>query len=133
MPSHSQLLLGEIVTMDPAQPRAEAIGIVAGKIAAVGSEADVRAILGAVNETRKIKGTLVPGLIDTHNHMHWTGMQSRLVDLSQSRSIADIQSAIRAYAQAYPDETWISSGSGWHVVNLQEQRYPTRQEPADSR
>ena len=70
MPSHTQLLLGDIVTMDPAQPRAEAIGIVDGKFVAVGSEADVRAVLDAVNETRKIKGTLVPGLIDTHNHMH---------------------------------------------------------------
>lgn len=128
MPSQTQLLLGDIVTMNPEQPRAEAMGVVAGKIVAVGSESNVRAILGSVSQTRKIKGTLVPGLIDTHNHMHWTGMQSRLVDLSQSRSISDIQSAIRAYAQAYPNDTWISSGSGWHVVNLQEQRYPTRQE-----
>jgi predicted amidohydrolase YtcJ len=128
MTSRTQLLIGDIITMDPSQPRAEALGIESGRIVAVGSEAHVRALLGPVRETRKFQGTLVPGLIDTHNHMHWTGMQSRLVNLSQARSIADIQSAIRHYAQAYPNETWISSGSGWHVVNLQEQRYPTRQE-----
>ena len=128
MPAHTQLLLGEIVTMDPSRPRAEAIGISHDLIVAVGNESEVRGMLGPVSDIRHIKGTLVPGLIDTHNHMHWTGMQSRLVDLSMARSIADIQSAIRAYVDSYPDDAWISSGSGWHVVNLVEQRYPTRQE-----
>ncbi len=114
--------------MDPSRPRAEAIGISIGLIVAVGDETEVRGILGAVSEIRHVKGTLVPGLIDTHNHMHWTGMQSRLVDLSKARSIADIQAAIRIYAKSFPEDAWISSGSGWHVVNLIEQRYPTRQE-----
>jgi predicted amidohydrolase YtcJ len=74
------------------------------------------------------RGTVVPGLIDTHNHMFWTGIQSRLVDLGPARSIADIQEAVRSYAARHPQAPWIVSGAGWHVATLREKRYPTRQE-----
>lgn len=123
------LVTGNVVTMDPQRPRAQALGVQAGRIVAVGTPAEVREALGRVDAHRDFaRGTIVPGLIDTHNHMHWTGLQSRLVDLAPARSIADIQQAVRAYAQARPEEPWVTSGSGWHVVNLREGRYPTRQE-----
>ncbi len=124
------LVLGSIVTMDPQRPRAEAMAVQDGRILAVGTESEARAALGAgaVHEWRMGEGTVVPGLIDTHNHMHWTGIQSRLVDLSGARSIAQIQEAIRRWAQAHPEAPWVVSGSGWHVASLAEQRYPTRQE-----
>jgi hypothetical protein len=123
------LVTGDIVTMDAAHPRAEALGARDGRIVAVGSEAAVRSALGPVDAHRHFaRGTVVPGLIDTHNHMHWTGLQTRLVNLAPARSIADIQAAVKAYAAAHPDEPWIISGSGWHVVTLKEGRYPTRQE-----
>ncbi len=114
------LVLGSIVTMDPQRPRAEAMAVQDGRILAVGTESEARAALGAgaVHEWRMGEGTVVPGLIDTHNHMHWTGIQSRLVDLSGARSIAQIQEAIRRWAQAHPEAPWVVSGSGWHVASL---------------
>lgn len=124
------LITGDIVTMDPSCPRAQALGLIGERIVAVGSRNDVRAALGAT-PTRVIdhgEGTVVPGLIDTHNHMHWTGMQTQLVDLGGARSVADIQAAIRDYAARHPQRTWITSGGGWHLTHLQEGRYPTRQE-----
>lgn len=126
------IVIGDIVTMDPARPRAQAFAVRDGRIVAVGSEADARAALGPgpVREWRAPRpgSTVVPGLIDTHNHMHWTGIQTRLVNLAPARSIADIQGAIRQWAQANPDAPWVTSGSGWHVASLAEQRYPTRHE-----
>lgn len=120
---------GDIVTMDPARPRARAMAVRDGRIVAVGSADEAHAAVGpGMPVLRYANGTVVPGLIDTHNHMQWTGIQSRLVDLAGARSIADIQQAIRAYAARNPQVRWITSGSGWHVVNLQEKRYPTRQE-----
>lgn len=125
----SCVVRGELVTMDPANPRAEAMAIRDGRIVAVGSLADAREAAGAGHgEMCFGSGAVVPGLIDTHNHMHWTGIQACLVDLAPARCIADVQAAVRAYAQAHPEAPWITSGSGWHVVNLAEQRYPTRQE-----
>ncbi|WP_439588722.1 amidohydrolase [Hydrogenophaga sp.] len=120
---------GDIITMDAARPRAQAMAVRDGRIVAVGSPDEARAAAGPDHRViRYTSGTVVPGLIDTHNHMQWTGIQTRLVDLASARSIADIQDAIRAYAARHVDVPWITSGSGWHVVNLKEQRYPTRQE-----
>ena len=120
---------GDIVTMDPARPRARAMAVRAGRIVAVGSREEASAAAGAGHRViRHAAGTVVPGLIDTHNHMHWTGIQTRVVNLAAARSIADIQQAIREYAARHPQVPWVSSGSGWHVVSLKEKRYPTRQE-----
>jgi predicted amidohydrolase YtcJ len=120
---------GSIVTMDPQNPRVAAMAIRDGRIVAVGSVAAAREAAGrGAREIGFDQGTIVPGLIDTHNHMHWTGIQSCLVNLGPAKSIADIQSAIADYAARNPQAKWITSGTGWHVVNLAEQRYPTRQE-----
>ena len=127
--SQQVLVTGDIVTMDPARPRAQAMAVHGGRIVAVGTREEALAALGpAPHERHYAEGTVVPGLIDTHNHMQWTAIQTRLVDLAPARSIADIQAAVRAYAERHPDKPWIMSGSGWHVVSLREGRYPTRQE-----
>jgi predicted amidohydrolase YtcJ len=129
VPGNAIVVEGDIVTMDPARPRARAMAVRDGRIVAVGSVAEAQAAAGAGHASiRYGQGCVVPGLIDTHNHMQWTGIQSRVVDLASARSIGDIQQAIRAYAARNPQVRWITSGSGWHVVNLAEQRYPTRQE-----
>jgi predicted amidohydrolase YtcJ len=120
---------GSIVTMDPRKPRAEAMAVRGDRIVAVGSLAEARDAAGpGARELGFGDGAILPGLIDTHNHMFWTGIQSRIVDLSRAASIADIQARIRDYAARHPKAPWIVSGEGWHVVNLKEQRYPTRQE-----
>lgn len=127
-PPHS-IVLGQVLTMDPQRPTAQAVGISHGRVVAVGSAAEVRAALppeAAVHDFGS--RTVVPGLIDSHNHMLWTGIQRKLVNLSGARSIADILALVQSYAQAHPDKEWVVAGSGWHVENLAEKRYPTRQE-----
>lgn len=60
---------GPIVTMDPAQPNAEAIAIKEGKIIAVGSIDEINGYLGAASEHLDLEGrTLIPGFIDGHSH-----------------------------------------------------------------
>ena len=112
MVSETTLVRGDIVTMDAAMPRAEAMALRGDRIVAVGMLDAVRAALSEApgREIRYDEGTVVPGLIDTHNHMHWTGMQARLVDLRPARCIADIQEAIRAYAARFPGRPWTRMG-----------------------
>lgn len=127
--SAASVVHGRLVTMDPARPHAEAMAVRRGRIVAVGTLAEARAAAGpGAREIGFSDGAVVPGLIDTHNHMHWTGLQRTLVDLSAARSIADIQAAVRDWAARHPQAAWITSGSGWHVATLAEQRYPTREE-----
>ena len=124
-----QLVRGDIVTMDPQRPRAEAMAIRGGRIVAVGSVGEARAAAGpAAREIGFDRGAVVPGLIDTHNHMFWTGMQQRLADITGCKSIAEIVAEVRAYAARNPKVEWIVCGAGWHVANLAEGRHPTRLE-----
>ncbi len=115
--------------MDPMRPTAQAMAVVDGRIAAIGARNEIAARFGRDARTLSFEGgAILPGLIDTHNHLLRTAMQERLADLSQCRSVSDVLDAVAAYARANPDKPWIASGMGWHVVNLEEGRYPTRKE-----
>jgi predicted amidohydrolase YtcJ len=60
---------GPIVTVNPAQPAAEAVAIAAGRIVAVGTEADVMKLAGPETVVTDLAGqTLVPGFVDGHSH-----------------------------------------------------------------
>lgn len=123
------LIRSNIVTMDPKYPRAEAMLIDGGRIIAIGESRRVADIAPAGTRHLDFRGeTIVPGFIDTHNHMLWTGMQRRIVDLSGCRSIADILDRVRNFARANHQAEWITSGEGWHVASLRERRYPTARE-----
>lgn len=67
---------------------------------------------------------LMPGLIDAHGHVMGLGFQAILVDLSGTRSLAQAQEAIRAYAAANPDLPWIM-GRGWNQELWGLGRFPT--------
>ena len=49
------LVNGNVITMDPARPRASAVGIRDGRIVVVGSDAEARAAL--VDLARRARGT----------------------------------------------------------------------------
>jgi predicted amidohydrolase YtcJ len=115
--------------MDPAGPRAQAMGIVGGRIVCIGTESEVRSTLpAAARISRSGSGAILPGFIDSHNHMLATGLQQYLVDLSACRRISDVLDAVRDYAVRNPERTWIVAGQGWHIDSIEEQRYPTRWE-----
>ena len=124
------LVSGNILTMDPERPRAEAFAVRDGRILAVGERPQVLATIGNENaeEIRYERGAVIPGLIDSHNHMLWTGIQRTQANLAGCKSIADVLAEVGRYANAHPEKEWIVSGAGWHVEALSERRYPTRQE-----
>lgn len=128
-PTEPSIVSGDIITMNPEQPRVQAMGIKDGRIVCLGSRAEVKKTMSAhANEHRFDQGVVIPGLIDSHNHMLWTGMQRQSVDLSACRCIADLLETLRTYRQQNPDKEWVVSGAGWHIESLEEKRYPTRQE-----
>jgi predicted amidohydrolase YtcJ len=63
------LLNGNLVTMDPRRPRAEAVALRDGKFLAVGSTDEMAALAGNRTTVTDLGGrTVLPGLIDAHIH-----------------------------------------------------------------
>lgn len=117
-----------VVTLNPKQPRAEAILIQCGKIAAIGSNSQIRKQAGRETETIDAKGrTVVPGLIDCHVHMTNFGRSLQEVDLRNVGSIREFQQKIKEFAEKHPGEGWILGGR-WDQERFVERRYPTRKD-----
>lgn len=118
-----------IITMDPDRPRAEALAVRGERIVSAGSTDQARAVLGEHAPVLDLGGaTVVPGLIDTHMHLLWTGLAHVLLDLAGARSIEDVLTATRAWADAHPEAPWVLSSDGWEIEDIAERRLPTRDE-----
>jgi len=68
--------------------------------------------------------TVIPGLIDSHVHVMDIGLQALSLDLTGTRSLAEAQDKIRAFAAKFPDRPWIV-GSGWNQELWGLGRFPT--------
>ncbi|MGW5411176.1 amidohydrolase [Actinomadura geliboluensis] len=118
-----------VLTMDADRPRGEALAVRGARVVAAGSFDEARAALGEHAPVLDLgDATVLPGLIDTHMHLLWTGLAHVLLDLEGERSIEGILRATRAWADAHPAAPWIVSADGWEVEDVAERRLPTRDE-----
>ena len=65
---------GTVITMDPGQPRAEAVAVSDGRITAVGSLEDCRAALPGAEVVDTGAAALLPGLVEPHSHPLMSGV-----------------------------------------------------------
>lgn len=96
---------GNVLTMDPATPRAEAVAIAGGKILAVGSNADMDALCGP--DTKRIdaqRATVMPGMTEAHLHLFAGAFGLSLLQLDGVQGLEALRAKLRAYADANPDE-----------------------------
>lgn len=85
----------EVRTLDPARPRATAVAVRDGLIAAVGDERDVRGWRGPGTEVVDLGGAhLVPGLVDAHSHPVWGLDMAAGADLSGVTGLAALRAAL---------------------------------------
>ena len=70
---------------------------------------------------------MLPGLIDAHTHVMGLGIAALTLDLSDSTSLADALTKIRAFAAANPSRPWIL-GRGWNQEKWGLGRFPTAAE-----
>src|SRR3954470_3837989 len=124
------LINGKIVTYDPAP--AQALAVRDGKIAAIGSSADVRASAGPSTRVIDLGGrTVIPGLIDSHIHairagltwqteVHWIGL----------RTLTEALDRLRAATKSAPKGSWLIVAGGWTARQFKEERRPTQAELA---
>jgi predicted amidohydrolase YtcJ len=118
------LLNGKILTVDPTDSIAEAVAIRAGKIIAVGSNAEIRQRAGKETRVVDLHGrTATPGLIDSHGHFADGGVNELYdVGLSDATSIADIVQRVGKRAASLKPGEWVL-GNGWDEGKLSDHRY----------
>jgi len=120
------ILNANLVTLNPKQPKAEAIAIQNGRIIAVGSNKEVQKYIS--KDTKVIDAenkTIVPGLVDCHVHMTGFGKFLHTLNLRNVESIKEMQQKLGSYAQKNPERSW-NLGGRWDQDRFAEKRYPTR-------
>lgn len=114
------LLNGRIITLDSSDNVTEAVAVRSGKIDAVGSTQDIRALAGAGTRVIDLGGKCVtPGLVDSHTHIILYGREFRdgALDIRfpKARTKGDLLSLVEARAKEAPPGEWIAGNQGFNM------------------
>lgn len=107
--------------MDARRPRAEAILVKGGRIAAIGSNEEIGKLASPSAMSIDLGGRMVmPGLIDVHSHFIWAG-RSELYEthFPPTHSIDEILDLVRKSADGKAADDWIVGGI-WGSTLLEE-------------
>lgn len=120
-----------VFTADRAHPFAEAVAVAGGRIVAVGTEKEVLELGGGGRLGGEVidagGNTVLPGLVDAHNHYVATGesMASLDVRFPQVASVADLTRAIARAAASAP------RGATLHAYGYDDAKYERPPTAAD--
>jgi predicted amidohydrolase YtcJ len=116
-----------IWTGNPAQPEAQALAVLNGRIVAIGTDAEVSAWRGATTTVLDAaEGRLVPGFDDAHTHMLSGGELLTSVQLNDATSAQEFARRIGERAAHTPAGEWIQGGN-WDETKWTPANLPTRQ------
>ena len=120
------LVGGDLWTMDPQHPRAEAIAWRGDRILAVGDAAHVRALAGPATRVIDLHGrSATPGLVDAHCHLYGLGGDLENVSLRELASEAAAVQKMADAAKSRPAGQWLI-GRGWDQNRWPGQQFPTK-------
>lgn len=114
------LLNGKIITVDDRDSIAQAVGVKGDKIIKVGTNEEIRSLIGPNTKTLDLRGkTVTPGLIDSHIHVMYYGRQFGKEYLNirfpDVKSKADLLRVIYQKASQIPKGEWISGNQGFQL------------------
>ena len=105
------LVNANVLTMDPARPRARSVAVAGGRIVALDAAPAER----PASQVIDLHGaTLLPGFHDAHNHMAWFGLTLTEIDLRSTTvgSLDDLYAAVASRAAQTEPGGWVV-GSGY--------------------
>ena len=106
---------GRIFTGHGRPSRPGAVAVADGTIVAVGSDDDVKDLIGSSTEVVELGDRLLsPGFHDSHIHPVYAGTDMARCDLHGVISADDCVAAVAAYAERHPERLWILGG-GWSM------------------
>ena len=120
-----RLTNGRFMTMDRQGSMATEVTIQDGRFTAVGPRGNQRS--SPCTKEINLRGrTVVPGLIDNHNHIVLLGIRPGYhTPLEGAASIAEVQGVIKGRAKSVPAGAFITSMGGWNPAQFTEKRLPT--------
>ncbi len=120
---------GNILTMNPGQPTASAMAIKEGKIIQVGDLPAVKKAAGQSYEYIDLEGkTVVPGFIESHDHIVLYGSVLTLLDISPFVTPSLKEALHKLKTEGKPDKDGWIYGFGADQTLYTEKRGPTLQE-----
>jgi predicted amidohydrolase YtcJ len=118
---------GRVNTLDGTGTVYSALGATNGMVAALGTDEELRRLMGPKTEVIDLKGaTMFPGFMEAHNHLTIYGYLVDGIDLSASnaKNMDDILALVKERTETLPAGTWIK-GSRYAEYFLAENRHPT--------
>ncbi len=122
------LVNARVITLEPAQPRAEAVAVKGETIVAVGSRAEAARMAGPDAQVIDCQGrSLVPGFVDAHCHLFATASSLQGMPCGPDRvsNIRELQAVVKRRAAETSGGSWIR-GFGYDDLALAEGRHPNR-------
>jgi predicted amidohydrolase YtcJ len=128
---------GTILTINDAQPRAEAVAVKNGKILTVGAEKDIFKSKGGATKLIDLGGhTMLPGFVDAHGHVMGGGLQALSANLlappdGEVKDIASLQQTLRDWMAGNDvavKKIGLVVGFGYDNSQLAELRHPVRED-----
>lgn len=118
------LVNGEIRTGDPQQKEAQAIAIAGGRVAALGSTAEILRLRQSQTHVLDCHGNLVlPGFHDGRVHFYQGGRDLTGPQLRYAQNAIEFRSTLRDFASHVPQGHWILGGN-WDCRNWKKHRPP---------
>jgi predicted amidohydrolase YtcJ len=106
---------GKIYTQNKAQPEAEALAAWGERILLVGSDADVKPLIGPNTKVIDLKGRrVVPGFHDSHVHFLNSGRRLSQVALKDAADEKEFGRRLREFDKKLPPGRWILGGEWDH-------------------
>ena len=105
----------KVYTVDDVAPRAQAFAVKGGRFVAVGRDEDIKPLIGPRTQAFDAQGmTVVPGFIDTHNHVRGNILLYEVLVGNPFEvefvTVDSIVGKLKAKAATLPPDTWVE---GW--------------------
>ncbi len=106
---------GKVWTGNPGQPEAQAIAAWRNRIIAVGTDAEVKQLVGTKTKVIDLNGQrVVPGFYDSHAHFLAGGQSLAMVDLKDAKDEAEFGRRLVEFDKKTPRDRWLIGGKWDH-------------------
>lgn len=119
---------GNIYTMDPMLPRAEAVIFDGDRIAWIGNNSDIIGIPADEYELINLEGrTMLPSFGDAHVHFGYFALSFLRLDISHCRSYEETLREIKKFTRTLRGREWLL-GNGWNHEKWKVRRLPHKKD-----